>query len=65
MANAFEEVRLRLVKKEKELMEKADVFLLEHIQEINTHSRVLQSNVISLNKIIDSINSHIIRRDEV
>ena len=65
MANAFEEVRLRLVKKEKELMEKADIFLSEHIQEISTYSRVLQSNVISLNKIIDSINSHIIRRDEV
>ena len=65
MANAFEEVRLRLLKKEKELMEKADVFLSEHIQEISTYSRVLQSNVISLNKIIDSINSHIIRRDEV
>jgi len=65
MASAFEEIRLRLIKKEKDLMDKADTFLSEHIQELNTYTRVLQSNVISLNKIIDGINSHIIRRDEI
>jgi len=65
MASAFEEIRLRLIKKEKELMEKADAFLSEHIQELNTYSRVLQSNVISLNKIIDGINSNLLRRDEI
>lgn len=65
MAGAFEEIRIRLHKKEKELMEKADVFLAEHLQELNTYTRVIQSNLISLNKVIDSINSNIIRRDEV
>lgn len=65
MAGAFEEIRLRLHKKEKELMEKADIFLTEHLQELNTYVRVVQSNVISLNKVIDSINSNILRRDEV
>lgn len=65
MARAFEEIRIRLQKKEKEIMDKAEVFLHEHLQELNTYTRVLQSKVFSLNKTIDSINSNIGRRDEV
>lgn len=65
MSSAFEEIRLRLSKKEKELLEKADDFLAEHIQELATYTRVVQSNIISFSKIIDTINSNILRRDEV
>jgi hypothetical protein len=65
MARAFEEIRLRFQKKEKEVMERAEIFLQEHLQEMNTYLRVLQSKVISLNKTIDNINSHITLRDEV
>jgi uncharacterized secreted protein with C-terminal beta-propeller domain len=65
MASAFEEIRLRLMKKEKELMERADDFLAEHLQELNTYTRVVQSNIISFSKVIDTINSNILRRDEV
>ncbi len=65
MSQAFEEIKLKLQKKEKEIMDRADVFLQEHLQEMNTYSRVMQSKVISLNKLIDSINSNISRRDEV
>jgi len=65
MANAFQEIRLKLQKKEKEIMDKTEVFLQEHLQELNTYSRILQSKMISLNKMIDTINSNILRKDEV
>ena len=65
MSEAIKEIKLKLDKKEKELLEKADNFLEEHIQEINTYSRIIQTKIISLNKIIDSINSNVIRKDEV
>jgi len=65
MSNAFQEIRLKLQKKEKEIMEKTDIFLQEHVQELNTYSRILQSKIISLNKILDTINSNIMRKDEV
>ncbi len=65
MANAFQEIRLKLQKKEKEIMDKTDIFLQEHTQELNTYSRILQSRVISLNKTIDTINSNLMRKDEV
>ena len=65
MAVAFEEIRMRLNKKEKETMEKAELFLQEHLQELSTYNRVLQSKIISFNKLIDGINSHVTRKDEV
>lgn len=65
MSNAFQEIRLKLEKKEKEIMEKTDIFLQEHIQELNTYSRILQSKIISMNKTLDTINSNIMRKDEV
>jgi hypothetical protein len=46
-------------------MEKTDIFLQEHIQELNTYSRILQSKIISMNKIMDTINSNIMRKDEI
>lgn len=65
MANAFQEIRLKLQKKEKEIMDKTDIFLQEHMQELNTYSRILQSKMIALNKTIDTINSNLMRKDEV
>lgn len=65
MANAFNEIRLKLQKKEQEIMDKADIFLQEHLQELNTFTRILQSRIISLNKTIDTINSNLMRKDEI
>lgn len=61
----FEEIRAKLLKKEKEIFEKADIFFQDHMQELNTYSRVLQTKILSLNKLVDGINSHIGRSDEV
>ncbi len=65
LANIFEDIRVKLQKKEKEIFEKAELFLQEHLQELSTYSRVLQSRVLSLNKLIDGINTHMGRNDEV
>jgi hypothetical protein len=62
---AFEELRLKLQKKEKEIIERTEVYLQDNLQELNTFTRIINSKVISLNRIVDSINSNIVRRDEV
>lgn len=65
LISAFEDIRQRLNRKEKELLDSADVYLQEHLQELNTYTRVINSKVIALNRIIDNINSHRVRNDEV
>jgi tripartite motif-containing protein 63 len=65
VSQAFNEIRIRLQKKEKEILDKTDIFLQEHLQELSTYSRVLQTKIISLNKLVDSISSNISRKDEV
>ena len=62
---AFLEIKKRLEAKEKELQDKADKYLEDTLQEFNTYSRIIQSKVISLNKMIDSVNSNLLRKDEV
>ncbi len=65
MKNSFMEIRQRLDKKERELLDKADQIRDEQLQEINTYSRLIQSKIVSLNKMIDQINSNLLRRDEI
>ena len=64
MQNAFQEIRIRLDKKEKELLDKADMIKNEQIQEISTFSRIIQGKLVSLNKMIDHINSNLMRRED-
>lgn len=63
--NSFEEIRIKLKKKEEEILEKTDNILQDNIQELNTYSRIIQSKIIGLNKIVDSIQSRIMRKDEL
>jgi hypothetical protein len=65
ISKAFEEIRLKLAKKEKEILERTDINLQENLQEINTFTRVLNSKIVSLTKVLDSINTNIVRKDEV
>lgn len=62
---AFNELRLRLDNKEKELISKADKFLDDSLQEFNTYTRIIQSKVISLSKVIDNVNSQLMRKEEI
>ena len=63
--NAFQIIRIRLNEKEKEILEKVESTLKDNINEINTYIHVLQSKMASLNKIIDSLNAHLMRKDEL
>jgi hypothetical protein len=65
ISKAFEEIRLKLQRKEKELLERAEINLQENLQELNTYTKVINSKIIRLNKVADSINTHIVRNDEV
>jgi hypothetical protein len=65
IGKAFEEIRLKLQRKEKEILERCEINLQENLQEINTFTRVLNSKIVSLNKLLDSVNTSVVRRDEV
>ena len=55
MANAFEEIRQRLDKKERELMCNADMFMDRNIGEIESYIRLINGRCVNLNSTIDVI----------
>ena len=63
--NAFQVIRLRLSEKEKEIMEKMESKLKDNLNELNTYFHVIQGKIATLNKIIDSLNAHLMRKDEL
>ena len=63
--NAFQIIRIRLNEKEKEIIEKTELTLKDNLNELNTYERVIQSKIASMNKIIDSLNAYILRKDEL
>ena len=62
---AFEEIRIKLNKREKEILDKTDAILRDNLNELNTYSRLLQSKIISMNKMVDTIQAHLMRKDEL
>ena len=63
--NAFQIIRIRLNEKEKEIIEKTDSTLKENLNELNTYEHVIQSKIANMNKIIDSLNAYMMRKDEL
>ena len=63
--NAFNIIRLRLNEKEREIMEKTEMNLNDNLNELKTYEHVIQGKIINLNKIIDSLNANIMRKDEL
>jgi hypothetical protein len=63
--NAFQIIRIRLNEKEKEIIEKTELTLKDNLNELNTYERVIQSKIASMNKIIDSLNAYMLRKDEL
>ena len=63
--NAFDIIRIRINEKEKELISKTESTLNDNINELNTYSRVIESKLAVLNKTIDSLNAHMMRKDEL
>jgi len=63
--NAFQVIRIRLNEKEKEIMEKIESTLKDNLNELNTYFHVIQGKISTLNKLIDSLNAHLMRKDEL
>ena len=63
--NAFQIIRIRINEKEKELIDKTESTLKDNLSELNTYIQVIQSKIITLNKIHESINSNLMRNDEL
>ena len=65
MANSFEELRQRLDKKEREMMQNADSFMEINILEIDSYVRLINGRNINLNSTIELIKTTIKTSDEV
>ena len=63
--NEFQVIRIRLNEKEKEIIEKMESALKDNLNELNTYFHVIQDKIETLNKIIDSLNAHLMRKDEL
>ena len=63
--NAFQIVHIKLNDKEKEIIEKTESTLKEEFNELNTYINIIQDKMTTLNKIIDSINSNLFKKDEL
>ena len=61
----FEELRQRLNNKEKEILIKTDNILNDNISELNTYNHIIQSKIILFKKMIDTINTYLMRKDEL
>jgi len=65
MSKAFEELRQRVDKKERELMSNADIFLDENLRELDSYIRVSNTNVARLEDQGDEIRKNLAQKDEV
>jgi hypothetical protein len=63
--NAFEIIRIRLNEKEKGIIEKKESTLKDNLNELNTYQHVIESKIAVLSKSIDSLNAHMMRKNEL
>lgn len=63
--NCFEQIKNKINEKEKEILCKTENTFKDNISELNTYNRVIQSKILALNKLTDSINAHLLRKDEL
>ena len=62
---AFDELRSLLNKKEREIIAKTETTLNDNINELNTYNHIIQSKIILLNKLIETLNAYLMRKDEL
>ncbi len=62
---AFDELRKKINDKEKEVLIKTETTLNDSISELNTYNHIIQSKIILLNKLIDTLNAYLMRKDEL
>ena len=62
---AFDELRNLLNKKEKEILEKAENTLNDNVNELDTYNHIIQSKILLLNKLNETVNVYLMRKDEL
>ena len=62
---AFDELRSLLNKKEKEIIDKTENTLNDNINELNTYNHIIQSKILLLNKLVETVNAYLMRKDEL
>ena len=62
---AFDELRSLLNKKEKEIMDKTENTLNDNINELNTYNHIIQSKILLLNKLSETMNVYLMRKNEL
>ena len=62
---AFDELRSLLNRKEKEILTKTESTLNDNINELNTYNHIIQSKIILLSKLIETVNAYLMRKDEL
>ena len=62
---AFDELRSLLNRKEKEIITKTENTLNDNLNELNTYSHLIQSKILMLRKLIETLNAYLMRKDEL
>lgn len=62
---AFDELRSLLNKKEKEIIDKTENTLNDNINELNTYNHIIQSKILLLNKLSETVNVYLMRKNEL
>ena len=62
---AFDELRSLLNKKEKEIMDKTENTLNDNINELNTYNHIIQSKILLLKKLSETVNVYLMRKNEL
>ena len=62
---AFDELRSLLNKKEKEILDKTENTMNDNINELNTYNHIIQSKILLLNKLIETVNVYLMRKNEL
>ena len=62
---AFDELRNLLNKKEKEIINKTENALNDNFNELNTYYQIINSKIILLNRLNETVNAYLMRKDEL
>ena len=62
---AFDELRSLLNKKEKEIMNKTENTLNDNMNELDTYNHIIQSKILLLNKLVETVNVYLMRKNEL
>ena len=62
---AFDELRSLLNRKEKEIITKTENTLNDNLNELTTYNHIIQSKILMLRKLIETLNAYLMRKDEL